>query len=161
MDVDSIKLTGENLSSVHTQRDPEVERIYAELYRECEATDFRVTRFRVARRAVVRVSTTSRGTGRVRRRRAHDPTPTTTVGRDVASSSTYNRRRPGRPRDVHEDVPEENVPEYDEDGNLINDGDFASVSTTDSSSKEDTHDSSSGSESESMRDPSSEAESLI
>ena len=59
MNVDTFKLTADTLQSVHKERDPEEIAIYAQLFRELEEVDLRITR-------------TRRGTARERGRR---PTP--------------------------------------------------------------------------------------
>ena len=114
--MDQFKLTVDTLKSVHKERDSVEMEIYAELFRELEEVDLRVSRTRSAR---------GRGRGR-----ACTTRPSTHVRRGSGSSSAAATREE---EDLGGDLRE---PEYDEHGNILSEGDFGLISSAGDSSEE-------------------------
>lgn len=124
--MDEFKLTGNTLQSVNKEVDAEEERIYAELYQELVEIDRRVSRTRQGqlahergRGARANTSRAGRGRGKGRRRGSGRPTTTYEHEDDCMESS-----------DEEEDAME---PEYDDEGNLLSEGEFPSGSETQAS----------------------------
>ncbi|MCO5603112.1 hypothetical protein L7F22_057258 [Adiantum nelumboides] len=127
---DECKLSVETLTSLNKDLDPEEEQIFRELYMELEEIDRRVSRTR-ARKVVVRGSATrGRGssTSAVRGRgRASTRAPTTYVRRGSGSGSSTMAT-------TLENVPlskstEPREPEFDDEGNILSEGDYGLSST--------------------------------
>ena len=130
MDVDKFKLTGNTLLSVNKEVDEEEEALYAELYKELEETDRRVSRTRSSH-----ARTSKKKGGEVGASRS-------------TMSLTYSRHGSGsgggvdhdheallqhlEEIDAGETFEEIKEPEYDSEGNLIDEGDFIFDSETDS-----------------------------
>lgn len=123
--MDTIKLTGDNLRSVQREPDEEEEMLFAELYKELEEVDRRTTRTRRGRGRGVRVGGRSRG---VTIRRASTPTPS---GEDSSSLPSlprvFVRRGSASSRPIeHDDIPSPpREPEFDDEGNLLSEGERA------------------------------------
>ncbi|MCO5615018.1 hypothetical protein L7F22_069306 [Adiantum nelumboides] len=144
VNVDECKLSVEILKSLNKDHDPEEEQIFRELNMELEEIDRCVSRTRF-RKVVVRGSATR---GRV--------SSTSTVrggGRaSTRASTTYVRRGSGSGSSTTattlENVPlsrsmEPREPEFDDEGNIVGEGDygFSSTHSNTSSDEDDTHDS--------------------
>ncbi|MCO5606420.1 hypothetical protein L7F22_060608 [Adiantum nelumboides] len=142
VNVDECKLSVETLKSLNKDLDPEEEQIFRELYMELEEIDRRVSRTR-ARKVVVRGSAT-RGRGSSTsavhgRGRASTRAPTTYVRRGSGSGSSTTAT-------TLENVPlsrstEPREPEFDDEGNILSEGDYGLSSTHSdpSSDEDDTH----------------------
>ncbi|MCO5548933.1 hypothetical protein L7F22_002396 [Adiantum nelumboides] len=142
VNVDECKLSVETLKSLNKDLDPEEEQIFRELYMELEEIDRRVSRTR-ARKVVVRgLATRGRGssTSAVRGRgRTSTRAPTTYVRRGSGSGSSTTST-------TLENVPlsrstEPREPEFDDEGNILSEGDYGLSSTHSdpSSDEDDTH----------------------
>lgn len=129
--MDALKLTGDTLQSVNKVQDEEEERIYAEIYRELESFDRRPTRTRRGRGGSGRgVQVGSRGC--------------TVRGAPRDIVHTYVRRGSGSSTLAlaDEDAPfgfshELREPEFDDEGNLLSDGDFGEATDVSSSHEDD------------------------
>ena len=141
--MDEFELKGDTLKSVNKPVNEEEEKLYVELYKELEETDRRITRTRRRGRGRGRgrstPSTTSdkgKGKGKGTRDRA-----TRGRGQGIGSSGvlTYVRRGSGSRAAAalseeddalssHDSLRE---PEYDDEGNLLSEGDFVFTSETD------------------------------
>ena len=117
--MDTLKLTMDTLKSVNKERDPEEMQIYAELFRELEEIDLRVSRTR-----------RGRGRGRGTRGRTSTNHSSTHVRRGSGSASAVAAREED---DVVADLRE---PEYDEEGNVLSEGDYGLVSSLEPSSED-------------------------
>ena len=134
--MDEFKLTGDTLKSVNKVVDEEEERLYAELYKELEETDRRVTRTRRRGRGQPTSSTTSRkGQGKGRGPARGRGRGRATYIRHGSSSRATAISEEDEPASSSEDLRE---PEYDDDGNLLSEGDC--VFTTDTDENEDATD---------------------
>ncbi|MCO5592002.1 hypothetical protein L7F22_045995 [Adiantum nelumboides] len=141
--VDECKLSVETLKSLNKNHDPEEEQIFRELYMELEEIDRRASRTRSRKKVVVRRSATrGRGSSTSAVRgggRASTRAPTTYVRRgsgSVSSTTTTTLEnvplsRPTEPRE----------PEFDDEGNILSEGDygFSSTHSDTSSDEDDTH----------------------
>ncbi|MCO5578193.1 hypothetical protein L7F22_032031 [Adiantum nelumboides] len=144
VNADECKLSVETLKSLNKERDPEEEQIFRELYMELEEIDRRVSRTRSRKKVVVRGSATrGRGSSTSAVRgggRASTRAPTTYVRRGSGSGSSTTAT-------TLENVPlsrstEPREPEFDDDGNILSEGDYGLFSThfDTSSDEDDTHD---------------------
>lgn len=122
--MDEFKLTGNTLKSVNKEVDEEEERIYAELYRELEETDRRISRTRHRRRPTTtkdsgkgkdkgKENSKGKGKGALMRR-----------GSSSASATTMDED------DLVPPIEGLREPEYDDEGNLLSEGDFIFDSET-------------------------------
>ncbi|MCO5609564.1 hypothetical protein L7F22_063793 [Adiantum nelumboides] len=144
VNADECKLSVETLKSLNKDRDSEEEQIFRELYMELEEIDRRVSRTRSRKKVVVRGSAT-RGRGSSTSAvcgggRASTRAPTTYVRRGSGSGSSTTAT-------TLENVPlsrstEPREPEFDDDGNILSEGDYGLFSThfDTSSDEDDTHD---------------------
>ncbi|KAH7430718.1 hypothetical protein KP509_08G011300 [Ceratopteris richardii] len=123
VNVDSLKLSLETLKSVQKESDAEEEQIFRDLYLELEEIDRRVNRTRSHSKVTLRAS-------RNQQRRGH---PTSTIAYSRRASDS--RSAPSAMEDENEAI-EPREPSYDDDGNIISDGDYENVSIM-SSSEED------------------------
>ncbi|MCO5558008.1 hypothetical protein L7F22_011583 [Adiantum nelumboides] len=120
VNVDELKLSAQTLKSVTKDRDPEEEEIFRDLYMELEEIDRRVSRTRSQRKTRVR-SITARGV-----------VPSTTHGAASTShaagtSRCYVRRGPttsSTTREIRD-------PNYDDEGNLLSEGDYGDGASSD------------------------------
>ncbi|KAH7282747.1 hypothetical protein KP509_35G045900 [Ceratopteris richardii] len=119
VNVDSLKLSLETLKGIQRERNEEEERIFSELYLELEEIDRRVSHTRSHSKVIVRGS---------RSRQRH------------GSSNIAYSRRGSSSRSTPSAMEEENVvldtdlrePSYDDDGNILSDGDYENASTASS-----------------------------
>ncbi|MCO5551318.1 hypothetical protein L7F22_004819 [Adiantum nelumboides] len=141
--VDECKLSVETLKSLNKDHDLEEEQIFRELYMELEEIDRRVSRTRSRKKVVVRRSATrGRGSSTSAVRggsRASTRAPTTYVRRGSGSVSSTTTT-------TLENVPlsrstEPREPEFDDEGNILSEGDygFSSTHSDTSSDEDDTH----------------------
>ncbi|MCO5549875.1 hypothetical protein L7F22_003349 [Adiantum nelumboides] len=140
VNADECKLSVETLKSLNKDCDREEEQIFRELYMELEEIDRRVSRTRSSKKVVVRGSATrGRGSSTSAVRgggRASTRAPTTYVRRGSGSGSSTTVT-------TLENVPlsrstEPREPEFDDDGNILSEGDYGLFSTHfDTSSDED------------------------
>ncbi|MCO5572630.1 hypothetical protein L7F22_026388 [Adiantum nelumboides] len=132
------------VKSLNKDRDSEEEQIFRELYMELEEIDRRVSRTRSRKKIVVRGSATrGRGSSTSAVRgggRASTRAPTTYVRRGSGSGSSTTAT-------TLENVPlsrstEPREPEFDDDGNILSEGDYGlfSIHFDTSSDEDDTHD---------------------
>ena len=122
--MDELKLSMDTLKSVNKECDPEEEQIYRDLYMELEEIDRCVSRIR-SKKGVTKKSLSSReGT------LAQGGTRRCYVRRGTSGASTSSATP--SPGDLREPI-------YDDEGNVVDEGYFGSVSHTSSSE----HDSSS------------------
>ncbi|MCO5566898.1 hypothetical protein L7F22_020581 [Adiantum nelumboides] len=120
VNVDELKLSAQTLKSVTKDRDPEEEEIFRDLYMELEEIDRRVSRTRSQRKTRVR-SIAARGV-----------VPSTTHGAASTShaagtSRCYVRRGPttsSTTREIRD-------PNYDDEGNLLSEGDYGDGASSD------------------------------
>lgn len=120
MNVDTFKLTGDNLTSVHSEPDEDEEMIFAELYKELMVADTRNTRSQRGRG--VRVGG---GKGLIIRRTS-TPTPTTTT-QAGSGLLTYMRRGSNSSNPIHHDsTPLFREPYFDDEGNLLSESEHES-----------------------------------
>ena len=131
--MDAIKLTGDTLKSVNKDVNEEEEKLYAELYKELEETDRRISRTRRRGRGRGHSPTSSIGA------KEKGKTKQVACGRGKGRATiTYVRRGSNsRAVDLSEDEgptsssDDLKEPEYDDDGNLLSEGDFVFTSETD------------------------------
>ncbi|KAH7282607.1 hypothetical protein KP509_35G039600 [Ceratopteris richardii] len=115
VNVDSLKLSLETLKCIQRERNEEEERIFRELYLELEEIDWRVSRTRSHSKVIVRGSRSCQRHGN--------------------STIAYSRRGSSS-RSTPSAMEEENVvidtdlkePSYDDDGNILSDGDYGNAS---------------------------------
>ncbi|MCO5612202.1 hypothetical protein L7F22_066464 [Adiantum nelumboides] len=120
VNVDELKLSAQTLKSVTKDRDPEEEEIFRDLYMELEEIDRRVSRTRSQRKTRVR-SIAARGV-----------VPSTTHGAASTShaagtSRCYVRRGPttsSTTREIRD-------PNYDDENNLLSEGDYGDGASSD------------------------------
>ncbi|MCO5594648.1 hypothetical protein L7F22_048681 [Adiantum nelumboides] len=137
------QLSVDTLKSINKDHDPEEEQIFRELYMELEETDRHVSCTRSCKKVIVQSSATrGRGSSTSAVRgggRASTRAPTTYVrrGSDSVSSTTTT---------TLENVPlsrstEPREPEFDDEGNILSEGDygFSSTHSDTSSDEDDTH----------------------
>ena len=109
--MDVLKLTADTLKSVNKERDQEEMDIYAQLFRELEEVDLRISRTRSGR---------GRGRGR----------GATNVRRGSGSSSA------AATTGQEDEIVGIREPEYDEEGNVLSEGDYGLVSSVEGSSED-------------------------
>ena len=133
--MDTFKLKGDTLESVNKPVDDAEERLYAELYEELEETDRRVSRTRRRGRGQMRgqiTSSTTRKKGRGKGKgmatgQGRGKGPLTYVRRGSGSRAVALSEE-DETSSSSDDLRE---PEYDEEGNLLSEGDFVFTSETD------------------------------
>ena len=133
MNVDTIKLTGENLTSVHKPVDAEEERLFAKLYKEAVALSSRRRVTRSRRRVTLRLRTTTPSSSTL-----GEPQRYTRRGSGSSSMGVVTHEE-----DSHISDPEETrEPDYDDEGNVLTDGDYGESSDSDYAPYDDMHEAS-------------------
>lgn len=131
--MDQFKLTGDTLKSVNKEVDDEEERIYAELYKELEETDRRISRTRRGR------STTSEGSKDKGKAKSKGKGKGKSKGKGATRRASVRRGSSSALVAIEPNVDEDDLvppiealrePEYDDDGNLLSEGDFIFDSET-------------------------------
>ena len=139
--MDEFKLTKDTLHSVNKDVDYESERLYAQLFSELEETDRRVSRLRQHHERTSTCGTMGGSRGKGKGKDKSKGRGRRKGSRGVTTGlQTYVRRGSSSTR-VIEDLAEEDdplipspelrEPEFDDDGNLLSEGDFVFTSDSD------------------------------
>ena len=146
MNVDEFKLTAEKLKSVNQVVDEEEEQLYKELYEELEETDRRISRTR--RHTVSKKSTDTIGQAQDKGKGKSKVNPKAKGKGKGKGKGAGKKKGKGKARGSSsttltfedednlvssddEELVEIREPEYDDDGNLLSEGDFIFTSDTD------------------------------
>lgn len=132
--MDQFKLTGNTLKSVNKEVDEEEERIYAEVYKELEETDRRISRTRRGRSATSEGSNKSKGKAKIKdkgkgKSKGKGATRRVSVRRGSSSASVAIEPIVDED-DLVPPIEGPREPEYDDAGNLLSEGDFIFDSET-------------------------------
>ena len=131
--MDEFKLTKDTLHSVNKDVDYESERLYAQLFSELEETDRRVSRLRQHHERTSTCGTMggSRGKGKGKGKGSRGSTLGLQTYVRCGSSSTRVIEDLAEEDDPLIPSPELREPEFDDDGNLLSEGDFVFTSDSD------------------------------